>query len=63
MLALIEHGTLVRNFLDSLQEQKEQEATRLRVARKLQYVYRVSVEIHHLSQYALFAGSTRELWL
>jgi hypothetical protein len=43
VIALIDHGTLVANFLDDLQAQKEQEKTRLRVARKLEYVHRLSL--------------------
>jgi hypothetical protein len=61
--ALIDHGDRVSEFLEELQERKEQERMRLREIRKLQYVYRLLFEIDHLNQHAPFAGLMRALWI
>jgi hypothetical protein len=62
VIAIIEHGALVSNFLVQLQERKEQERQQLRMTRKLQYVHRLPFENGHPSQRVLFTGSTRGLW-
>jgi hypothetical protein len=62
VLAIIDHGELVSEFLEELQERKELERMRLRVIRKLQYVLRLLFTFDHINQHVSFAESTRGLW-